>query len=183
MIRMKSGDLSVHSRRVFLLAVAFASLLLARCSSSSNPPAADSSGDVKASNVFGDEISLVGYATHDKNGHTELELQWKTLQKPTADYMVFVHALDSSGAVSFQGDHQLKNAAGLPTSSWAAGEEVSDRVSMMPPAGHAAGAYSLRIGVYTAAPMKVLPLTRATLPIATDSWKDRAILLAQIDCR
>jgi hypothetical protein len=169
---------------MFFVAVATAAwLLMAGCSSSSNPPAAEPSGDVKASNVFGDEISLAGYTTQAKDGHTQLELQWKTLQKPTADYIVFVHALDSSGAISFQGDHQLKNAAGLPTSSWAAGEAVSDRFPMIPPAGHAAGAYPLRIGLYSAPPMKVLQLTRATLPTPTDNWKDRAILLAQIDCR
>jgi hypothetical protein len=174
---MKRQDLSVRRRREFFLPAAIAvSLLMAGCSSS------NSSGPAAAT-VFGDEMSLAGSTTQAKDGHTELELRWKALRKPSADYIVFVHALDSSGGIAFQGDHPLKNAAGQPTSSWAAGEAVIDRFPMTPPPGHPAGAYPLRIGLYANAPMRVLQLTRAALPVPADDWKDKSILLAQVDCR
>jgi hypothetical protein len=88
----------------------------------------------------------------------------------------------TSGATTFQGDHPLKNAAGSRTSSWAAGEAVSDRFPMVPPAGHPGGGYPLRLGLYTHAPMKVLQITRF-LPMPADGWKDHAILLAQVECK
>ncbi len=153
-------------------------LLMAGCSSSNS-----SGPDAKATNVFGDDMSLASYAVGSKDGHTEIELRWTALRKPAADYIVFVHALDSSGAIAFQADHLLKNAAGLQPSSWAAGEAVTDQFLATPPAGHPAGTYGLRIGLYTATPMKVLQLTRSTLPVPADDWKNRSILLAQVECK
>jgi hypothetical protein len=184
MIRMKVRDLSMQSCRMLFPAVAAAALLLmAGCSSSSNPAAVGPSDDAQAGTVFGDEIALTGYSVQFRDGHTEMELRWKALRKPAGDYSVFVHALDSSGAIAFQGDHSLKNPTGSATTSWTAGEAVSDRFLMMPPAGHAAGAYAVRIGLYTPTPMKVLPLSRTSLPTPADGWKDHAILLSQVECK
>jgi hypothetical protein len=174
-------------RTFFLSLTGVASLLMAGCTSSSSVPAAKP-GDAQAVTVFGDEISFTGYGIMYRDGHTELELRWSDLRMPAAPYYVFVHALDSSGAIAFQGDHQLKDAAGQPTTSWTAGEAVSDRFLMTPPPGHPNGAYTLRIGLYTLTPntpnpIKLLQITRASVPMPTDGWKDRAILLTDVECK
>jgi hypothetical protein len=176
--RMKSWNVSEHScRMLFLVTVTAALVLLAGCASSNNGAA---SGDATA---FEDGMSLTGYSIQSKDGHTEMELRWTALRKPAADYIVYVHALDSSGAIAFQADHPLKNAIGSPTSSWAAGEKVTDRFLVIPAGGHLAGMYPLRFGLYTPAPMRVLQITRTALPMPSDVWKDHSILLAQVECK
>jgi hypothetical protein len=183
---MKSQELNEPSSRMFFLALAAVGLLLsAGCSSSnSSAPAAAPSGDPQAATVFGDEIALTGYGIQSNNaGHTEIELRWKAVRKPAADYLVFVHALDSSGGIAFQADHPLKNTAGLPPTSWSAGEAVTDRFPIVPSPGHASGTYPLRIGLYTASPMKLLQVTQPGLPSPTDAWKSQSILLAQVECK
>jgi hypothetical protein len=179
---MKS-QLQTHSYRMFFLAIAtILSLLTAGCSKPNGAPEAKSD-DTQTSTVIGNEIAFTGYAVQFRDNHTELELRWRVLRTPSAAYSVFVHALDSSGAIAFQGDHPLKNAAGLPTTSWATGEAVSDRFLMIPPAPHPAGTYTLRIGLYTLNPIKLLDITRAVQPMPTDGWKDHAILLADVECK
>jgi hypothetical protein len=185
---MKS-QLETHSYRMFFLAIAtILSLLTVGCSKPSSAPEAKSpeakSEDKQTSTIFGNEIAFTGYTVQsNKANHTELELRWTALRAPAAAYSVFVHALDSSGAIAFQGDHPLTNAGGLPTTSWTAGEAVSDRFQMTPPAPHPAGSYTLRIGLYTLNPIKLLQLTHAVQPMPTDGWKDHAILLAGVECK
>ena len=89
---------------------------------------------------FGDELSLTGYSIGTKNGHTEVEMRWNVLRKPSADYYVFVHALDGTGAMAFEGDHSLKNATGAQTGAWTAGDTVADRFLIAPPASRPPGA-------------------------------------------
>lgn len=167
----------VRSLRIsFLVATTVVSLLAAGSNRPNRAPEAKS-GDSQASTVFGNEVALTGYAVQSSKDNQT------ALRTPAEPYSVFVHALDSSGAIAFQGDHPLKNAAGLPATSWAAGEAVSDRFLMIPRAGHPPGAYTLRLGLYTVNPFKVLQITRAALPTASDGWTDHAILLAGIECK
>ena len=70
---------------------------------------------------FGDEIGLRGY-DFDASG---LTLYWQALQKPSADYTVFVQALDRSGAVLAQADGRPRHGA-YPTSVWEPKERVPD---------------------------------------------------------
>jgi hypothetical protein len=167
----------------FLVATTLGSLFTAGCSKPNSAPEAKS-GDTQTETIFGNDIAFIGYTVQsNKDNHTEVELRWKALRTPSASYVVFVHALDSSGAIAFQGDHMLKNAAGLPPSSWAPGEAVSDRFSMIPPAGHSAGPYNLRVGLYTLNPIKVIQISQAGHAMPTDSWKDRSILLTGVECK
>jgi hypothetical protein len=164
---------------VFSILSAF--LVLGACSSS-RVPASESPGGGSSATVFGDELSLTGYSIGNKNGHTEVEFRWKAVRKPAADYYAFVHALDGTGAVSFQGDHPLKDATGAPTSAWSAGDSVEDRFSMIP-TGKPPGTYALRIGVYAPSPMKVLQLTQVALPRPTDGWKNQSVMIANVECK
>jgi hypothetical protein len=132
---------------------------------------------------FGDELSLADYSIGKKNGHTEVGLRWNVLRKPSADYYVFVHALDGAGAMVFQGDHPLKNAAGAQTRAWTAGDIVEDRFLLAPPANRPPGSYTLRIGVADAKAGRFLRAVATKLPEATDGWKGRAILLENVPCK
>ena len=126
---------------------------------------------------------LVGYTESTRDGHSEIELRWKALRKPAADYYAFVHAVGGPSGIAFQLDHLLKNAAGAPTSSWTTGEAVSDRFLAVPPPGHSPGTYALRVGVYVPQPMRILRIAQAALPEPEDGWKGQAILLNHVDCR
>src|SRR5205807_568130 len=119
------------------------------------PPTSPSSAG-SAAVKFGDELTLMGYSIDTKAGHTEVELRWNVLQKPSADYSVFVHALDGAGAVAFQGDHSLRNTTGAQTSALSVGDSIKDRFSMAPPAGRSIGSYTLRIGVWDPRMVKFL---------------------------
>ncbi len=152
-------------------------LVVGACSSRRSP-----ASESQSSATFGDDLSITGYSVQNKEGHTEVDLRWKAERKVAADYIVFVHAVDASGGIVFQFDHFLKNAAGSPTSLWAAGDTASDRFLVTPPADRSPGPYTLRLGLY-AVPMKLIPVTQASLPKPTDWWKEHAVLLTNIDCR
>ncbi len=97
--------------------------------------------------------------------------------------MVFVHALDGSGAIAFQGDHYLKDEAGARTAAWKLGESAKDRFFMVPPPGHAAGTYSLRLGIDMPSPMKVLPLAHSAFNQPTDVWHNESVVIDRVECQ
>jgi len=165
----------------WLFFIAPALLMLSACSTNRAPATEARSAGPKAT-IFGDELTLTGYSIGNKGGHTEVELRWKSVRKPGADYFVFVHALDRSGEIAFQADHALKNATGAPTSAWTADEQVTDRFFVIP-TGKPPGAYNVRIGVYIPSPMKVLQLTQVGLPQPTDDWKRQAVLIENVTCQ
>jgi len=133
--------------------------------------------------VFGDELSLTRYSIGDKNGHTEVELRWSVLHKPTSDYYVFVHVLDGAGAIAFQGDHILKNATGALSSAWTTGDSVVDRFLMVPPPNRPAGSYTLRMGVWEPKTAKFLKVLQTNLPQPADGWNGRVVLIENVACK
>jgi hypothetical protein len=130
---------------------------------------------------FGNKLSLMGYSIQGKNGQTMVELRWSALRKPVDDYWVFVHALDSSGAMAFQADHALRNNSGGPASAWVAGDSAVDSFPVSRPPNLPAGTYSLRIGVYIPSPIKVLPVTQTSLAQPPDAWKNQSILIPNVE--
>jgi hypothetical protein len=176
-------ELNLRLNRIASFLWVPAMLLLISGCSSTRSPANEPAGGGAAETVFADEISLTGYSIRNKDGHTEVELRWKALRQPAADYYAFVHVLDGAGGMAFQADHPLKNSTGAATSAWKVGEAVEDRFSVAPPPNHSPGTYTLRIGVYVANPMKVLQLTKAGLPQPTDGWKNQSIILANVECK
>ncbi|MGD8627425.1 MAG: glycosyltransferase family 39 protein [Anaerolineae bacterium] len=76
-----------------------------------------------------------------------LTVFWQARQAVGAEYQVFVHLLDGEGRLVAQNDGPPAGGA-RPTSGWAAGETVTDRRGLLLPAGLAAGAYQVRIGLY-----------------------------------
>lgn len=180
-MRRKESTISIY----LLIVLTFLAICSVACSSNSRPASKPPVASSEPGTIFGDELLLVGYSESTRDGHSEVELRWKALRKPEADYNVFVHAIGGPGpgGIIFQLDHALKNSAGAPSSSWTPGESVSDRFFAVPPPGQSPGAYSLRVGVYLPRPYKVLRVIQAILPQPKDDWKEQAILLEHVDCR
>ena len=93
------------------------------------------------------EIRLAGYDLEQGEDVLRLTLWWQALQRPRADYTVFVHLFDpaTEGLVA-QSDAQPRGGA-YPTSWWAAGEVVRETVTL-PLEGVPQGTYRLAVGLY-----------------------------------
>jgi hypothetical protein len=96
------------------------------------------------------EIRLAGYdleAVEARTGPARLTLWWQALQAPRADYTVFVHLFDpDTDAIVAQSDAMPRGGA-YPTSWWAAGEVVSETVTLSLE-GIPEGTYRLAVGLY-----------------------------------
>ena len=96
---------------------------------------------------FGEEIQLAGYDLEQVGDALRLTLWWQALQSPQADYTVFVHLLDlDTEDIVVQSDAMPWGGA-YPTSWWAAGEVVSETVTL-PLEGVPSGTYQLAMGLY-----------------------------------
>ncbi|NTW00953.1 MAG: phospholipid carrier-dependent glycosyltransferase [Oscillochloris sp.] len=116
---------------------------------------------------FGSSIELLGYEltpgelrarisplegadTHElaAGQPVQINLYWRALEQMSADYTLFVHVQDASGATVAQRDLPLRYED-YPTSHWQSGELVIDRADMplptLPP-----GVYHFVIGLYNA---------------------------------
>jgi hypothetical protein len=180
---MKKDRNMTPRRRLPFVLLTSALLVLGACSSDrrSTPGSGGTSSEAAAN--FADQLLLTGYSVQNKDGHTEVELRWKALRKPSADYYAFVHVLDASGGMAFQLDHPLKNTAGSPTGSWGAGDSVSDRFLAVSQVNHTSGTYTLRVGVYVPSPMSVLQISETAFPQPTDGWKHQSILIEHVECK
>ena len=111
-----------------------------------------------ASILFGDTISLNGYTLDldAASGNMDLNLYWSPILRPSLDYTLFIHIVDSGGQVAAQAD--APPVSGLyPTSFWEPGEQIFDRRTIsladLPP-----GVYMLRLGWYDPPTGQRLPL-------------------------
>jgi hypothetical protein len=96
---------------------------------------------------FGDQIRLEGIELMRQPTAVDLTLWWRALEAPEEDYTVFVHLFapgDPQAVV--QSDAQPRGGA-YPTSWWAAGEVVSETVTL-PLEDVPAGTYQLAVGLY-----------------------------------
>ncbi len=90
--------------------------------------------------TFGSVAELIGWTRADDGS---LRLIWKALGTSDVSYTVFVHALDATDTILSQHDSPPLDGA-RPTTSWIAGEYVSDAVTLR----NAAGALRYRVGLY-----------------------------------
>ena len=100
---------------------------------------------------FTDQIDLLGYNLSDRqlaSGESlDLTLFWSPRGRPTHDYTVFVHLLDSSGQLRGQADSPPM-AGKYPTSVWDAGEVIADLHTLSLAPDLPAGEYKIAIGLY-----------------------------------
>ena len=123
------------------------------------PPASSSEGllpspmipDNLLPTTFADQIGLLGYNLSD---HTlvpgqslDLTLFWSPRGRPSQDYTVFVHLLDSQGQLRGQADSPPTSGK-YPTPVWDAGEFIADSHTLSLPNDLPGGEYKLAIGLY-----------------------------------
>jgi hypothetical protein len=77
-----------------------------------------------------------------------VKLRWRSAAELQQAYKVFVHVLDASGQqVVAQRDAEPQDGR-APTTGWVVGEVIDDQYVITLPAGVAAGAYPVEVGVY-----------------------------------
>ena len=117
------------------------------------------------STTFADQIDLLGYSLSDHRlvpGQSlELTLFWSARGRPTQDYTVFLHLLDSQGQLRGQADSPPASGK-YPSSVWDAGETIADLHTLPLTPQLPAGEYSLAIGIYN-------PITGQRVPIVDEN--------------
>lgn len=101
---------------------------------------------------FGDRIGLTRFmlpGSAKAGSVAPIDVQWRASEPIAADYVSFVHVLDSSGKLVAQQDNQPRKGA-YPTSAWRANEVVNDTLEVRLPPGLAPGDYSVRLGWFEA---------------------------------
>jgi hypothetical protein len=109
---------------------------------------------------FDEQVTLLGYDLDltqvESGGQAELTLYWQAQKEMETAYKVFVHLLDSSGAIVTQVD-QEPQAGEAPTTGWLAGEVVVDDIRIAITEDTAA-TQSIAVGLYD-------PMTGERLPV------------------
>jgi 4-amino-4-deoxy-L-arabinose transferase-like glycosyltransferase len=119
--------------------------------------------------IFGDYFRLRGceldMGTWEEQRELTLSLYWETIGYPELDYSVFVHLVDSVGAMAAQYDEAPGTRLACPPSSWSLGDIVPSVHPLSVPPNLPAGRYSFRIGVYFWADGHRLPAMEKGIPI------------------
>jgi hypothetical protein len=100
--------------------------------------------------TFGDEIQLENIAMGEslRPGQVlPVELAWVALQRPSADYNLFLQLLPAEGAPAAEHDGP-PNGGYTPTSNWAPGATVRDRHGLALPSDLIGAEYRLIAGLY-----------------------------------
>ena len=101
----------------------------------------------------GETITLHEYAVWPDEARpgdvVQARLVWSAGAAPARPYKVFLHLLDGAGNVVAQRDGEPAGGS-RPTTSWAAGERVTDNHGLLLPPDLPPGAYTLRLGLYDA---------------------------------
>jgi hypothetical protein len=109
---------------------------------------------------FGDEIRLLGYDLARDADALVLTLWWQARTSPARDYKRFVHLYDPATEAIVAQDDAMPRAWAYPTTWWAAGEVVSETVTLDARA-IAAGDYRLGVGWYDPETLTRLPAVDA----------------------
>jgi 4-amino-4-deoxy-L-arabinose transferase-like glycosyltransferase len=110
---------------------------------------------------FDHQVELLGYDLEETSlrpGDTlHLTLYWQALAEMDKSYTVFTHLLDSDSRMRGQKDSVPGNGT-LPTTSWVAGEIITDRYEIAIHSDAQPGQYVLEIGFYDADTGQRLPV-------------------------
>jgi hypothetical protein len=96
-----------------------------------------------------------------------VSLFWRALEATEGDHRVFVHLVDEDERVWAQHDSPPVGGS-RPTSSWRAGEEITDNHGLALTPGIPEGQYRLAIGLYDPATGERLPVVTAEEALPTD---------------
>ncbi|MDH4138612.1 MAG: hypothetical protein OEW09_18115, partial [Anaerolineae bacterium] len=101
--------------------------------------------------LLGGKIELLGYELKEEpiqpGGALELTLYWQAREEIEKSYIVFTHLLDGEGNIQGQQDG-IPTEGMYPTSSWLAGQVVTDKHRIPTAATAPAGSYRIAVGMY-----------------------------------
>lgn len=109
-------------------------------------------------------------------GSLLLSLEWLAREPLAARYSVFVQLLNADGTLALQRDGEPAGGT-RPTTTWQAGERVSDHHALLIPRDFPPGTYSLIVGVYPGG----APAARLTLPDGGDALTILEPLVAAVN--
>lgn len=87
----------------------------------------------------------------------QVTLRWRAVRSTEQRFSVFVHMVSEGGVLTAQHDGEPANGS-RPTSSWAAGDIISDTHLVTLPATAPPGTYTVRVGLYLPGPNQRLPV-------------------------
>jgi hypothetical protein len=134
---------------------------------------------------LGGQIALVGYDSPGEltevgstllgaSDTLTLTLYWEVLESPQADYKVFAHLLDETGALVAQDDAPPRGGS-YPTWAWQEGDLVPDSHRVTLPDERPPGPYYWSVGMYRPDTLERLPVTGPQGPVP-----DGAIPLGEV---
>jgi hypothetical protein len=101
---------------------------------------------------------------------------WDVRGRPSADYQVFVHVIDSAGRTVAQVDVAPGGGNAPPTSAWEPGQQIAVPLPLPLPDALPAGAYQVTLGMYDPQNGQRLPFTGATAADATSAGPNALLL-------
>ena len=117
------------------------------------PPAAPTPSGATFAGLDGETITLHDFTVWPVAAQAGdvvgARLLWSADATPGRAYKVFLHLLDEKGQVIAQRDGEPGGGA-RPTTSWMAGEQVTDNHGLLLPPDLPPGDYTLRLGLYDA---------------------------------
>jgi hypothetical protein len=106
--------------------------------------------------TLGDRIQLLGYDFQVEGQTLNVALYWQAKEPVDKSYNVFVHVLDSQGALQQQRDSAPVDGD-YPTSLWQPGEVVVDGHRVPLPSDVPLRSYKVAVGMYDVATNERLP--------------------------
>ena len=116
---------------------------------------------------LGMHVQLLGYDISREEDRLDVTFYWEALQPLLPPHKVFVHLVDSSGALLSQDDSLPGGtAAPVPSGTWLPGEFLTDPHRLILP-DEAAAPLEIRIGLYDPSSGKRLPVTAGASDLPT----------------
>lgn len=113
--------------------------------------------------TFGRLAQLVGYSLPQEaqaaGDRVPITLVWRPISETPASYKSFAHLVDASGRLVV-GSDMIPGDWQRPTTSWIAGEYVTDHHDLVLPPDLAPGSYHVLVGLYDVDSLERLPLEK-----------------------
>ena len=125
---------------------------------------------------FANELVLRGMTLKRLPGQLIVTPSWDVRGRPSADYQVFVHVIDSAGHTAAQVDVAPGGGDAPPTSAWEPGQQIAVPLPVPLPDDLPAGAYQVTLGIYDLQTGQRLPFTGATAADAARAGPNALLL-------
>ena len=125
---------------------------------------------------FGNELVLRGVTLKRVPGQLIVTPAWDVRGRPSADYQVFVHMIDSAGRTVAQVDVAPGGGDAPPTSAWQSGQQIAVPLPLALPDALPLGAYQVTLGMYDPQNGQRLPFAGVTAADAAHAGPSALLL-------